>query len=528
MAEREPLDPESQVVRMPDPVDGWTDAHEQREQAIRRRIRWTALRKAVTEAANAAPGNAGFVAYCGWPVEFQGREVVLILQIQKDIHDSHYHLTKTTHVCRRSTRESRIDRSLIDAVADGFLAATADVLTRENPGSGFSNVEDLDHVLLNAAKNLMYTPALAGGGDDIHGLFDVFVNLSTLKYEGKEGVGRIVIARPEHPHIDMDIVLSMSVPVRSFGAVRKLLQIASGQLCLLCDSERIYALGRIRPTYDMASEDIFTIRFMKQFIWDLLHGDRCLMHVRYGQPGMFAAGFPEEQFRSNLRRVFTALCPDRVDHLSALACSTAGQKHGSMLVISSEAADEAKRLDAQATRVEPFALTDALIPHVTSIDGAVLIDTEGTCHAIGVILDGMASPKCTPERGARYNSAVRYVYGRREKFGRMDAVAVVKSEDGMVSVFPQLRPQIRRSEKAGKLQSLRTVANTLPIDTRELWDLMTWFHDHAFYLDAHECNEVEHLYKEANAKQPPGLAYMSYGRELYPTPDMNDSYYLPE
>src|SRR4051794_17380974 len=53
VAELEPLDPESQVTRLPDPVHGWTDAHEQREQATRRRIRRNALTKAATEAANA-------------------------------------------------------------------------------------------------------------------------------------------------------------------------------------------------------------------------------------------------------------------------------------------------------------------------------------------------------------------------------------------------------------------------------------------------------------------------------------------
>ena len=57
---------------------------------------------------------------------------------------------------------------------------------------------------------------------------------------------------------------------------------------------------------------------------------------------------------------------------------------------------------------------------------------------------------------------------------------------------------------------------------------MTWFHDHAFYLDAHSRSEVERLYEEAKAKQPPGSAYMHYGRLLSPNSDMDDSYYLTE
>jgi DNA integrity scanning protein DisA with diadenylate cyclase activity len=84
----------------------------------------------------------------------------------------------------------------------------------------------------------------------------------------------------------------------------------------------------------------------------------------------------------------------------------------------------------QATVVEPFALTRHLIDLVTRIDGAVLIDLEGTCHAVGVILDGQASDICDPARGARYNSGVRYAYHQA------DRVVLVKSEDGRLNVLP--------------------------------------------------------------------------------------------
>ena len=60
-------------------------------------------------------------------------------------------------------------------------------------------------------------------------------------------------------------------------------------------------------------------------------------------------------------------------------------------------------------------LNDSLIRNVTSIDGAVLLDSHGVCHSIGVILDGIATNKGTSARGARYNSAVRYVDGNKKK-----------------------------------------------------------------------------------------------------------------
>jgi hypothetical protein len=37
---------------------------------------------------------------------------------------------------------------------------------------------------------------------------------------------------------------------------------------------------------------------------------------------------------------------------------------------------------------------------VTSIDGAVMIDLDGTCHGIGLILDGVAGGNENSSRGA--------------------------------------------------------------------------------------------------------------------------------
>ena len=71
---------------------------------------------------------------------------------------------------------------------------------------------------------------------------------------------------------------------------------------------------------------------------------------------------------------------------------------------------------------------------------AVLLDPQGACHAVGVILDGTARSDCTPSRGSRDNSAIRYV-------GSTDTprLAVVVSDDGTVDVVPLLRPRIRPS-----------------------------------------------------------------------------------
>jgi hypothetical protein len=193
-----------------------------------------------------------------------------------------------------------------------------------------------------------------------------------------------------------------------------------------------------------------------------------------------------------------------------------------MLVISGAAAEEAVRLDNQCTRVQPFLLDDDVLNLVTAIDGSVLIDTAGNCHAIGVILDGLASPKCSPERGSRYNSAIRYVFSRK------DAIAIVKSEDGMISVFPDLRPQIRRSEIRSKLGELKAVTGKKTFDSEALSDVIEWLEDHEFYLTQAECDEANRLHEEAQAKKPSDVMYPIRQKPITPHPEMNDSYYLPE
>lgn len=102
------------------------------------------------------------------------------------------------------------------------------------------------------------------------------------------------------------------------------------------------------------------------------------------------------------------------------------------MVISAEAAAELTRLKNQATPIEPCVLTPKLLGHLTGIDGAVLVGTDGFCHAIGVILDGQATSKGDPGRGARFNSAIRYVESAK---GRgISTMATVVSEDGGVDV----------------------------------------------------------------------------------------------
>ncbi len=511
VAERlEQSDPRQGVIYTDERSEG------QRQEGIRR----NAIMKAIREVVTNHPGSEEFLTFCSWPTTVAGYLVVAVLQLPRAAYEAYYRLQKEFTEDRPSQR-LRLMRSFLECVVDAFLEAVAEHMTKPEPGSSFVTTADKDQVLRRAARSLMYTPAHAGGNFlGTHGLDMACTNISTLRYEGKEGVGGLVLAKPGHPDIETDLMFVSPVNLHDYGAVRKLLQLTGRELSLLCDSYQIYGLGRQLDTYDPTREDLFVVRFLRQFSWELRHAGQPLMSVRYGQPHLRLQGFPQDRFRTDLPRVFPNLSPDGAQRLFSLAKGAAAQSHGCMLVITAVAAEEAERLSNQGTQVKPVRLDQRMLPLVTAIDGAVLVDLEGNCHAIGVILDGLANAKCSPSRGARYNSAVRYVHERQQ------CMILVKSEDGMVSVFPELRPQIRRIAILDAIAEVRTFADLNPCDQRDLLKAMNWFEKHEFYLSPEQCDEVNKLRRSAAEKTDAhgGVSYQH--ADLKPNPEMNDSYLI--
>ena len=119
-------------------------------------------------------------------------------------------------------------------------------------------------------------------------------------------------------------------------------------------------------------------------------------------------------------------------HILHLMKGAAGAGHGGMLIFSEEAAQEAARLREDGIRVSPFKPEAEDLPAFSMMDGAILMDLESRCHALGVILDGLACGKADSSRGARYNSALRY----HEKNAGKKLLLSILSDDGMFDLIP--------------------------------------------------------------------------------------------
>lgn len=131
----------------------------------------------------------------------------------------------------------------------------------------------------------------------------------------------------------------------------------------------------------------------------------------------------------------------KIDTIIRIIAKAKLQKHGTMVIVSRNAPDEAKRLCGcgRGIIIEPINFNEVsdgnmeVIENITKIDGAIMLGEDGVCYAIGVIVDGIACENSNPGRGARYNSAYTYVHSQVEN--KIPTLAIVISEDGTVDVL---------------------------------------------------------------------------------------------
>ena len=116
------------------------------------------------------------------------------------------------------------------------------------------------------------------------------------------------------------------------------------------------------------------------------------------------------------------------------------QSHGTTIIVTDHAVSESERLEKanRAVGITPVAVDEKTILSLSAIDGAMIIDPEGICYAIGAILDGATVNQGTIARGARYNSAITYVdyWASEQVKEKIKAVAIIVSSDDTVDVYP--------------------------------------------------------------------------------------------
>lgn len=289
---------------------------------------------------------------------------------------------------------------------------------------------------------------------------------------------------------------------------------SSNDLSLIVDNEYIYGLGQLHNDYDFADQKIFIVNFLDHYYWQITCGNIILLQSKYNEPKLPTAPVKDELVLSNLRRLYPYTTEEEQKNILNLIHSLTTFNHGSMLVIAEDAEAEVFRLSTLGTPIFPTLMTPDLLKQVSGIDGTVIIDPKGYCFGIGIILDGEANARCTPSRGSRYNSGVRYVYSSQEQ----KRLAIIYSEDKTIDIVPKLRPLMSNTLIESNITQLE--AATL----ENYHKLRTWVDDNRFYFNADQCLRVNTaLDRIENSEREVGQIVIQTSK-LTPNIEMDESY----
>lgn len=500
-------------------------AQQREDDALDRR----AIRDAMLEVVEQHPARPPNLSFFASTPEFvEGYFVSAVLGVQTDVLNS-YHRLSTEVVAVHEYRKWSVSRSLIDAAIVELMSDAADGLLRPDPGLR-TNRRGAEEIIRSAGQRLALDTAFRanpGGIEGCYGFYGACSRIAALKYETAEGSGKLVLARKKHEAIKTLMTFADQIPLNDHRRSRKLLELARHGNALHTDAERIFGLAD-GNVLNGEKEDIFEVRFLGHHHWELCHSGRVLMSVRFGEPSLPKVTNYESKLRQDLPRLFGDVTDEAIDLLVSLVRQAERERHGTLLVISNAASDEANRLRNQSTPMKACLLTSELLSHLTGIDGAVLVDPNGCCHAIGVILDGIATPQGDPARGARFNSALRYVEFAATR--NLPTLAVIVSEDGGIDIVPNLRPRIKRSLVTEAIDDLEAIAVGREIVGARHNRLYEWLRRHRFYLLDQDCEHVNVAIQEINRildEQDPTRVRIVH-EAFEPHPDMDSSMYYTE
>jgi DisA bacterial checkpoint controller nucleotide-binding len=261
-------------------------------------------------------------------------------------------------------------------------------------------------------------------------LYSQLDRVALLRYENSQETSFLGLCRVDHPALSLRFAIEAPIRIQDVSYVRKMLNISSPSLPVLSDGLVIFGFGNV-PTRQGA----LMIRFDWPGVWELLRDGQVILRAGSSAKNDQLKVLPRDQFQSALEQAFGHLLPSAAERLWELIAAATRQRRGTNVLISADATREATRLSSQCTRVVPFELTFAEMERATAIDGTVVMDPNGICHAIGAILDGGVSCRGNPARGGRFNSALMYLDSCPSP-----ALIVVVSQDGMVDLVTKQMP----------------------------------------------------------------------------------------
>ncbi len=286
-------------------------------------------------------------------------------------------------------------------------------------------------------------------------LFKSINLIADSNYEGKAPKGKILICKEETMENNINFIFkhSDSILISETKLVRKLLEVSDNELYIISNGYEIFGLGEIVNYKDKNSRDFLVVDFIGKNKYKICYiiiekkkdskekieniaKEVYNFTIVNEMPKLIGGKYNENEFESIFKRIFSVSNTDKVKSIVETAVN---QKRGTMLVFCDKAEEEMRDLKEYGIEITATEITKEFFLNITSIDGAVLMDSTGKCYGIGVILDGIAKgAKGNKERGARYNSALKYIAKCTDINNNIKVVIVVISEDGMVDILPEI------------------------------------------------------------------------------------------
>ena len=405
-----------------------------------------------------------------------------------------------------------------EAVVLDVLRAASRELDRTTPSSLVG--VDAGAVLRSAADTFVNGVLARTGATSAHGLRDALDAVAGQTYEGRASLGSMVLARRGHPCVEVDVVFTQDVPVSIVRSFRKVLEMSRTGLQLISDGRDVYGLGVIADDYRPEIEEVFRVRVVGNGSWELWHGSHPLLRVDQGQPTLPQDQIDDEAFVETFSRVFPSADEQDRAAVWGLAQACTDQRHGTMLVVHPDARAEGERLLPQSQLIEATRLGRRALRAMTRIDGAVLVAPDGTCHAVGVILDGAATGTGDGSRGARYNSAVRYLAGEGK-----GSMVIIVSEDGRIDLLPIHKRRVARGRVVRAVERLVAAAQEQE-DYETFARLDRVVSGLEFYLSGEQCELVNDARESIEHRRWTEERVRRQVIPIQPHPGLDDSYFI--
>ena len=274
--------------------------------------------------------------------------------------------------------------------------------------------------------------------------------ISAMYYEGNEANGNIYLILNETSITPLRISQKNKERIcicrNSWRKIRKNLEVAYDPEAkgvkfppgLAFTYNKSWEMAGVVDGFDDDAK-VLRIHFVKHMVWELYANEELIIRYNCGNyEGARKDNYIE--FFERIRLLITNVDENKIKELWKIAEAAIDQKHGTILIIATEAEaeKEAFRIAEKSAGIllEKQNVNADMVKRLTTVDGALFADDTGNLLGYGMILDTNGKDIQVEKdqgRGSRFHSAKKYI-----KYLQSDgkcALAVIVSEDGMINFY---------------------------------------------------------------------------------------------